>query len=249
MQPMVRNAGESLGVSAELNLTEPSKGLYKSSVDVDTLHAMEQMIAGKAPNAKDGFSGLKSPEWPENILPKIDRTLAEKGGELYKEHCQECHRPPVTNKARRSSISTDKKAWRTNQIGEPVLHHGKHPDRPCRHRLRPGGGHAGRTVALPANLGINQTGFADALKDRGREDRQLHLRPQGPAPEQEAAATPSTATCPTRSWASLPTRSARSTASGQRRLICTTASVPTVYDLLSPYRRKAEAILSRQPRI
>ena len=72
MQPMVRNAGESLGVSAELNLTEPGKGLYKSSVDVDTLHAMEQMIAGKAPNAKDGFSGLKSPEWPENILPKID---------------------------------------------------------------------------------------------------------------------------------------------------------------------------------
>ena len=37
MQPMVRNAGESLGVSAELNLTEPSKGLYKSSVDVDQL--------------------------------------------------------------------------------------------------------------------------------------------------------------------------------------------------------------------
>ena len=34
MQPMVRNAGESLGVSSELNLTDPSKGLYKSSVDV-----------------------------------------------------------------------------------------------------------------------------------------------------------------------------------------------------------------------
>ena len=34
MQPMVRNAGKSLGVSAELNLTDPSKGLYKSSVDV-----------------------------------------------------------------------------------------------------------------------------------------------------------------------------------------------------------------------
>ena len=58
MQPMVRNAGESLGVSAELNLTDPSKGLFKSSVDVDNLHEMEQMIAGKPPNAKDGFSGL-----------------------------------------------------------------------------------------------------------------------------------------------------------------------------------------------
>ena len=29
MQPMVRNAGESLGVSAELNLTDPSKGLLQ----------------------------------------------------------------------------------------------------------------------------------------------------------------------------------------------------------------------------
>ena len=56
MQPMVRNAGESLGVASELNLTDPSKGLFKSSVNVDTLYAMEEMIKGKTPpNAKDGF--------------------------------------------------------------------------------------------------------------------------------------------------------------------------------------------------
>ena len=56
MQPMVRNAGESLGVSAELDLTDPSKGLYKSSVDVTKLFEMEHMIKGDAqPNAKDGF--------------------------------------------------------------------------------------------------------------------------------------------------------------------------------------------------
>src|SRR5882757_2397212 len=97
MRPMVRNAGESLGVSSELNLTEPAKGLFKSSVDVDALHKMEQMIAGDPPSVEKGFSGLKSPEWPENILPKIDRPLAARGGELYKEHCQECHRPPVSD--------------------------------------------------------------------------------------------------------------------------------------------------------
>ena len=119
MRPMVRNAGESLGVSAEFNLTEPSRDLFKSSVDVDALNAMEQMVAGKAPNTKDGFSGLKSPEWPEDILPKIDRKLAEKGGELYKEHCQECHRPPVSNKAAFFNFE-DKKVWRTNQVGKPV---------------------------------------------------------------------------------------------------------------------------------
>ena len=86
MQPMVRNAGESLGVSAELNLTDPSKGLYKSSVDVVNLNKMEQMIAGKPPNARDGFSGLTSPRWPEDILPRIDWTLAGKGAKLYEDH-------------------------------------------------------------------------------------------------------------------------------------------------------------------
>jgi RoxA-like, cytochrome c-like len=164
MRPMVRNAGESLGVSSELNLTDPSRDLFKSSVDVDTLHAMEQMVAGKAPNAKDGFSGLKSPEWPEHILPKIDRKLAEKGGELYKEHCQECHRPPVSNKAAFFNFE-DKKVWRTNQVDEPVLiietipidHIGTDPGQAADMKSR--------RVALPANLGINETKFAAALKD------------------------------------------------------------------------------------
>jgi len=122
------------------------------------------MIAGKAPNAKDGFSGLKSPEWPENILPRIDRNLAQKGGELYKEFCQECHRPPVSNKAAFFDFD-NKKAWRTNQIGEPVMvmenipidHVGTDPAQAA--------DMLARTVELPANLGITQTGFADALKD------------------------------------------------------------------------------------
>ena len=57
-------------MSAELNLTDPSKDLFKSSVDVKSLDAMEQMIKGSSPpNAKDGFSGLKSPKWPGDILP------------------------------------------------------------------------------------------------------------------------------------------------------------------------------------
>jgi len=88
MQPMVRNAGESLGVSAELNLTDPSKGFYKSSVNIRSLDEMEQMIKGNnPPNAKDGFSGLKSPKWPGDILPPIDQKLAALGAELYKTHC------------------------------------------------------------------------------------------------------------------------------------------------------------------
>jgi hypothetical protein len=179
MQPMVRNAGESLGVSAELNLTDPSKGLYKSSVDVVNLNKMEQMIAGKPPSVKDGFGGLASPRWPEEVLPRIDWTLAGKGAKLYEDHCQECHRPPVTkfeppapNQPRPPASPNpayfnfeDKKEWRTNDIGQqvriieniPIDHVGTDPAQAA--------DMMNRTVALPENLGIKETGFADALKD------------------------------------------------------------------------------------
>src|SRR5436190_12528999 len=168
MQPMVRNAGESLGVSSELNLIEPSKGLFKSSVDVKTLHKMEQMIAGNPPNAKDGFSGLKSPEWPEDILGKIDWTQASKGAKLYEDHCQECHRPPVTkfeppvsNQPRPPASPNpayfnfeDKKEWRTNNIGQPVRILENIPIKHVGTDPAQAADMLDRTVALPPHLGI-----------------------------------------------------------------------------------------------
>ena len=120
MQPMVRNAGESLGVSAELNLIDPSKGLYKSSVDVKSLFEMEQMIKGDTqPTRKNGFPGLRSPKWPNDILPPIDQKLADKGAELYKTHCQECHRPPVSSAAFWDFNNKD--WWTKNEAGESIL--------------------------------------------------------------------------------------------------------------------------------
>jgi mono/diheme cytochrome c family protein len=162
MQPMVRNAGESLGVSAELNLTDASKDFYKSSVNIKSLDEMEQMIKGNnPPNAKDGFSGLKSPKWPGDILPPIDQKLAAQGAELYKTHCQECHRPPVTNEAFYDFNNKD--WWTKNQIGEailkveniPISHIGTDPAQAA--------DMANRTVATPANLDIRETSFALAL--------------------------------------------------------------------------------------
>ncbi|WP_426529653.1 di-heme-cytochrome C peroxidase [Bradyrhizobium sp. McL0615] len=162
MQPMVRNAGESLGVSAELNLNDPSKGLFKSSVDIKSLDEMEQMIKGNTPpNAKDGFSGLKSPKWPGDILPPIDQKLAAQGAELYKTHCQECHRPPVTNEAFYDFNNKD--WWTKNLVGEailkveniPISHIGTDPAQAA--------DMANRTVATPANLDIRETSFALAL--------------------------------------------------------------------------------------
>ncbi len=164
MQPMVRNAGESLGVSSELNLTDPSKGLFKSSVNVDRLYEMEEMIKGKnPPNAKDGFSGLQSPKWPADILPPIDQTLAAKGAKLYELRCQGCHRPPVTSEAFYDFNRKD--WWTTNQNGQhvmvmeniPIEHIGTDPAQAA--------DMGARTVALPANLGIDKTGFAFALGD------------------------------------------------------------------------------------
>jgi hypothetical protein len=95
MQPMVRNAGEALGVVAWLNMKGGGSPMFSSSAQVRELYAIEQQIAGKEPNATDGFTGLQSPKWPEDILPRIDRTLAATGEGLYKENCQHCHLPPV----------------------------------------------------------------------------------------------------------------------------------------------------------
>jgi hypothetical protein len=58
-QPMVRNAGEALGVGAMLNLTDQSRGLFASGVQVNTLVEIEKQIAGNQPNVESGFSGLK----------------------------------------------------------------------------------------------------------------------------------------------------------------------------------------------
>lgn len=160
MQPMVRNAGEALGVSAELNLIEPSLGLYKSSVDVTSLDAMEQMIKGdRPPNARDKFAGLQSPKWPGDILPPIDQTLAARGAELYKNHCQQCHRPPVTSEA----FYNNEKWWTRNQNGEailiveniPISHIGTDPAQAA--------DMAARTVVVPENLDLQSTKFAEAL--------------------------------------------------------------------------------------
>jgi hypothetical protein len=98
-QPMARNVGEALGVGATINLTGGKEELYTSSVQVKTLFELEQLIAGKPPNADDGFQGLNSPKWEDprlkNILPPLDPNLLAKGAALYEQFCQHCHLSPV----------------------------------------------------------------------------------------------------------------------------------------------------------
>lgn len=90
-QPMVRNVGESLGVRAKVNLTDPGK-LFQSTVDVKNLWDIEQMLAG--PQA---FAGLKAPVWPAEVFGPIDQGKAHQGAALYKELCQSCHLPALNS--------------------------------------------------------------------------------------------------------------------------------------------------------
>jgi hypothetical protein len=212
MQPMVRNAGESLGVSAELNLTDPSKGLYKSSVDVKSLDEMEQMIKGdKPPNAKDKFSGLKSPKWPSDILPPIDQKLADKGADFTRRIAR-----AVTgrrSRARRSTIST-------TRTGGPRTRPARRSSRsktsrsrisePTPRRRRTWGPRNGRG---PRKSRDQEQQFRIRTGRTGREDRQLRLRPE------ETTHEPGGAEADRRIYAErTPGRACLQGASAQRRL-------------------------------
>jgi hypothetical protein len=170
-QPMVRNAGEALGVSARINLITPKQemfgsdvvtnaeqGLFASDVEVENLFKMEQMLAGKKPDAEHGFYGLNSPKWPADILPAIDKALADKGAILYKDICQGCHLPPVTSKE-----FWDSDKWLPpNAAGERYLHVElkdikKIGTDPAQAEMK------NRKVSVPENLHITSNEFGPAL--------------------------------------------------------------------------------------
>jgi hypothetical protein len=158
-QPMVRNAGEALGVSAKINLTNPKQGLFASEVEVKTLFEMEQMLAGKQPDADRGFNGLNSPKWPTDILPPIDDALAAKGAVLYKEICQGCHLPPVTSKE-----FWDSESWLPpNAAGERYLHVALKDIKRIGTDAAQAEDMLKRKVSVPESLGIKSDGFGFAL--------------------------------------------------------------------------------------
>ncbi|WP_298253691.1 di-heme-cytochrome C peroxidase [Bradyrhizobium sp.] len=105
-QPLIRNAGEALGVSALINLSPESSidSLFRSSVDVANLDSIEKMLRGPNPfeQTPKGFGGLRSPKWPSEMFPgddawKIDPAKVKRGRKVYAEICVECHRGPVND--------------------------------------------------------------------------------------------------------------------------------------------------------
>jgi hypothetical protein len=104
-QPLIRNAGEALGVFALLNLSPdaPKDTLFRSSMALENLVRIEAMLRGPDDPFKQDpkrFGGLQPPKWPAQIFPndpawKIDPVRVTKGRALYAEICVECHLGPV----------------------------------------------------------------------------------------------------------------------------------------------------------
>jgi hypothetical protein len=104
-QPLIRNAGEALGVAALLNLSPdaPKDTLFSSSVAIENLVRIEAMLRGAddpATREPKSFGGLQPPKWPSQIFAddpawKIDPARVTKGRAVYAEICVECHLGPV----------------------------------------------------------------------------------------------------------------------------------------------------------
>jgi hypothetical protein len=94
-----RNSGEVVGVFGQVEVkhyetAEEAKKGYPSTVQAHELVAMEETLRG-----------LKSPQWPEKILPSIDRKLAARGEQLYQAHCVSCHAAINRDDPRRSVVA------------------------------------------------------------------------------------------------------------------------------------------------
>ncbi len=104
-QPLIRNAGEALGVFALVNLSPDfsPKDLYRSSVALENLVRIEEMLRGPDPSGQNpGFGGLQPPKWPSEVfrddpLWKIDLGRVTRGRAIYAEICVEFHLGPVND--------------------------------------------------------------------------------------------------------------------------------------------------------
>jgi len=132
-QPLIRNAGEALGVAALLNLSPDTApgALFRSSVDIENLASIETMLRGPDPFKQNPpeFGGLRSPNWPADMFPddlvwKIDAARVDRGRKIYAEICAECHLGPVNDHAFDTQFP-DKSFWTSPHLQKdgdgPVL--------------------------------------------------------------------------------------------------------------------------------
>ena len=119
-QPLIRNAGEALGVSALVNFSPDTakEALFRSSVAVENLVRIEAMLRGPDPTSEHpAFGGLQPPKWPSQIFDKdpawqIDPVRVSKGRALYADICVECHLGPVNDPVFDTQFP-EKSVWKT----------------------------------------------------------------------------------------------------------------------------------------
>jgi hypothetical protein len=79
-QPMARNVIEDLSVGAPIDPDTFLQGTVKHAVLMDNLVDLHRTL-----------ERLQSPQWPEGVLGKIDRPLADHGGAIFQQQCASCH--------------------------------------------------------------------------------------------------------------------------------------------------------------
>jgi mono/diheme cytochrome c family protein len=104
-QPMVRNAGEALGVRAETNFRAAGAERWRSSVMVANLDWMEQAL-----------HTLRPPVWPAEVLGGRNEARYAAGRALFAQRCAGCHGVHVTAGGE----------WRVAQV--PLDHIGTDPN-------------------------------------------------------------------------------------------------------------------------
>ncbi|WP_375784939.1 di-heme-cytochrome C peroxidase [Bradyrhizobium sp. Pha-3] len=156
LNELVRNSGEALGVSAKINMraSAPGRPLFGSSIRLSDIARFEELLRGTDPfSSTDAsgrkFNGLVAPRWKDaqerfrgDPAWAIDEKLVEKGRDLYRAHCFECHRGPVNDGA------FDAK-WPEDSFWKPG-----NPDRSARNEknwVEIGGRHYFNVVQLPVN--------------------------------------------------------------------------------------------------
>jgi hypothetical protein len=239
-QPMTRNAGEALGVGAKVNLTGSKDQLFASSIQIPSIFELEQALAGSpAPTAKTEFNGLTSPKWRDpklaQILPPIDTDLAAKGAALYKDRCEPCHMPPVS----------EPKFWSSNRwspassAGGPFLDLEMIPITHVGTDSAEAEDMKNRRVVLPPSLGITSNEFGLALGQLVELTVNRWYDTQQPPTSEEVR----------KQWNGNRPNGVRAELSYKVRPLngiwatppyLHNGSVPTLYDLLSPVEERPE---------
>jgi hypothetical protein len=157
LNELVRNAGEALGVNARVNMTAaaPGRPLFGSSVNMENIAHFEELLRGTDPFKATGagamkFNGLLAPKWkdaqakfPGDAAWATDDKLVEKGRDLYRAHCFECHRGPV-NDAEFDKKYPDDSFWKPDN-----------PDRAAKNEknwVEIGGRHYFNVVQVPVSV-------------------------------------------------------------------------------------------------